>query len=128
MPKRLISGLLISFLILGTSPSFSDDIEPPANPAKVEIAEQEMLTNDLKKRIDHLAKIRPNFNRQLKVVRSNWLLIKPTDHVGPFKTAYRLVEVQVLTLEKFPLICSKGRTTKKIYGPFQKCPPGFKAK
>ena len=92
------------------------------------LLEQKRLTIEIKKRIDHLFKIRPEFRSQLNLVNTNWLQIKTTDPQGPFQTSYRLVETQVLSLEKIPINCKKGAKTKKVYGPYQKCPTGFKKK
>ncbi len=128
MKVRIVSVILVSLLGIGISASFAVDAVTQPNPTEAEISDQKILTSEIKKRIDHLEKLRPNLSRQINVTKSNWLQIKPNDPVVPFRTAYSLVEVQVLSLERLPLICTKGRTTKRVVGPFQKCPPRFKVK
>jgi len=95
--------------------------------AKKQLA-QETLTLEIKKRIDHLARIRPELSAKLNTTRASWLQIKATDPEVTFQASYRLVETQVLAMEKLPLICKKGGITKKVYGQFQKCPTGYKIK
>jgi hypothetical protein len=87
---------------------------------------KKLLALEIKKRIDHLARIRPELSVNLNVTRANWLQIKATDPEVAFQASYRLVETQVLALEKLPLICKKGISVKKVYGPYQKCPSGYK--
>lgn len=84
------------------------------------------LISEIKNRIDHLARLKPNLQPKLRIIRSNWLEIDATDPEVTFQATYKLVETAVLAIEKLPLICKKGISVKKVYGPYQKCPSGYK--
>ncbi len=126
MKIRIVSVILVFLFSIGVNTSYSVEELPSTNPVSKEITDREKLTSEMKKRIDHLEKLRPKLARQITLTKSLWKEINPADPEVPFRTAYRLVEVQVLTLERLPLICTSERTSKRVLGPFQKCPKGFK--
>jgi hypothetical protein len=73
-------------------------------------------------------KIRPSYRKNIQTIKMNLAQVKPLDPEVVFQATSRLVETAVLALEKLPLACVKGPIIKKVYGPYQKCPSGFRAK